>query len=58
MMIVCMKGHGGKHNHNDKHHAETDITKNLNKQIKYLQDENEMLRGEILYLLDLVKKES
>jgi hypothetical protein len=54
MMIICMKGHGGKH----KHHEETDITKNLNKKIKYLQEENEMLRGEILFLLEVNKKES
>jgi cell division protein FtsB len=53
MMILCMKGHGGKH----KHHDETAIVKNLNKKIKYLQEENEMQREEIIFLLELVKKE-
>lgn len=54
MMIFCMKGHIGGH----KHHEENDMTKNVNKKIKYLQDENEMLREEILHLLKSEKKES
>lgn len=53
MMIFCMKGMMGGHNHHDSHSSH-----NLNNKMKNLESENEKLRKEIDALSLLVKKES
>lgn len=54
MMILCMRGHGKE----DKHHADSDLKKNWDKKVNFLQEENNMLRDEIAFLSALVKEES
>lgn len=52
MMIFCMKGMMGGHNHHDSNSAH-----DLNNKMKNLEAENEKLRKEIDALSSLVKKE-
>ncbi|WP_141432575.1 DUF2933 domain-containing protein [Bacillus sp. 03113] len=53
MMIFCMKGHGGSHKHQDSH-----ITRDLNRKVVNLQEENKKLKNEVDSLSSIVKKES
>lgn len=52
MMILCMRGHGSGHKHHDPH------SKDIDKQISQLLDENAKLRNEVNNLANMVKKES
>lgn len=55
MMIICMKGHLGGHQHKHEHHSSSD---DLSNKVADLQAENEKLKREIAELSLLVKKES
>jgi hypothetical protein len=54
MMIFCIRGHGK----GDKHPEDSDLKKNLDNKVNFLQKENNMLREEIAFLSALVKEES
>ena len=51
MMIFCMRGHGGGHNHD--HHSKTMDTK-----FKLLEEENRKLKNDIEALSKIFKKGS
>jgi hypothetical protein len=54
IIIFCMRGHGGGHNHqHDQHLSKTKDTK-----LKLLEEENNKLKNEIETLAKIVKKGS
>lgn len=52
MMIVCMRGHGGEHQH------ASHSTNGLDKKLNQLAKENQKLKKEIENLSTIVKKKS
>jgi hypothetical protein len=50
MMIFCMRGHGGGHNHQ--------YDQNMDKKLKLLEEENNKLKSEMETLAKMVKKGS
>jgi hypothetical protein len=54
MMIFCMRGHGGGHNHQHEPH----LSNNMEKKLKLLEEENNKLKSEMETLAKMVKKGS
>ena len=54
MMIFCMRGHGGGHNHQHNRH----LSKNVDTKLKLLEEENNKLKDEMETLAKMVKKGS
>ena len=54
MMIFCMRGHGGGHNHQHDQH----LSQSTDLKLKLLEEENNKLKNEMEALAKVIKKGS